>query len=274
MNRELYVIASPIGNINDASIHMLETLEKIEYLFCEDTRVTSKLLALLKIKNKPKLISYHKFNETKNLKLAIELINKFNCGIISDAGYPCISDPGHILINECHKLKIKINIVDGPSAIMHAIVQSGLCSKGFLFIGFLPREAKEIIGLLNDLKDKTLPIVFFESVHRLNQTISIIKKEFNNSQIYIGRELSKKFEEYLVEEIKNIKDIKEKGEFTLVIKIKNENIQNNIKYENELKELVKHNMRLKDACKYIAQKYKNVSANALYEKFQTKLNKK
>ncbi len=273
MNKELYIIASPIGNINDASKHMIETLEKIEYLFCEDTRVTNKLLQILKINNQPKLISYHKFNETKNLKQAIELINKFKCAIISDAGYPCISDPGYILINECHKLKIKINVVDGPSAIMHAIVQSGLCTNGFIFIGFLPREEKEIISTLNNLKNINLPIVFFESVHRLNKTILIMKKEFNNSQLYIGRELSKKFEEYLVGEVKEINEVKEKGEFTLVIKIKNETINNKIDYEKELSILINHNMRLKDACKYLAQKYKEVSANILYEKFKTKFNK-
>lgn len=258
MNK-LFVIATPIGNLKEANQLLIQTLENVDILFCEDTRVSTNLLKLLNIKNHPKLISYHKFNEHQKLNECMDLIYKNKCGLISDAGYPSISDPGFNLIKECHHNNIKIEVINGTSSVMHAITQSGLCSSGFVFIGFVDKNKSQIIKQLNHALSINLPVVFFESVHRINQLIELLKNEFSDHLVYIGRELTKKFETYTLSKASELVAQVEKGEFCLVINPLNANAisQYNIKQVmDEIKELTDiYNMRLKDACKYIAKKY-------------------
>lgn len=253
-SNSLFVICSPIGNINDASKRLIETLEEVEILFCEDTRVTSKLLLLLKINNRPKLISYHKYTEKEKLSEVINLISEKKCGIISDAGYPAISDPGHILINECHKNNIWVEVIDGPSSLTHAIVQSGFDSSNFIFIGFLERNENDIKKQLENKIILGSPIICYESVHRINKTISILKKYIPNNEIYIGRELTKKFESVYTGKIIDIKEVTEKGEFTIIINsyIK-ESEYDFQKLINEIDTLEKYGMKVKDSCKYLTK---------------------
>ena len=273
MKNNFFVISCPIGNINDCSQNMINTLESLEVLYCEDTRNTSKLLTLLNIKNQPKLISYHKFNENEITSNIIDTIKIKKCGLISDAGYPTICDPGYLLINECHKNNINVRIINGPSAIMHSIVQSGFCSHGFCFIGFLPQTKNELINLIDKYKFIKLPLVCFESVHRINKTINLLKEIIPNAYIYIGRELTKKFEEYSITKISEISSITEKGEFSLVINVNNNEEQKIIEDDiliNEIKQLVALDMKYKNACKYVGDKY-NMSTNMIYKKFLNKI---
>ncbi len=276
MKSRLYVLSTPIGNMNDISNHFMNIIESLDYLFCEDTRVTSKLLNLLNIKNKPKLISHHKFNENKNIDKLIKLIKTYQCGLISDAGYPGISDPGYILINACHNNEILVEIINGPSAVNHAIVQSGFSSNGYCFIGFLPNNEKEIEKIIKKYEAVNLPLVFFESVHRINKTIKLLKNILaSNSMIYIGRELTKKFEEYYIASIQDIKDdFINKGEFTIVIKFNSDNdiVIDDETMLNKLDNLVKLGMKYKNACKFLADEY-NLSVNTIYNKFIKKFNK-
>ncbi|MGL4948094.1 MAG: 16S rRNA (cytidine(1402)-2'-O)-methyltransferase [Mycoplasma sp.] len=265
----LKVIASPIGNLRDISVNFIETVNALEYLFCEDTRVIAKLLGLLEIESKPKLISYHKFNENEKNDEMIEMIKNNQCGLISDAGYPSLSDPGYLLINSCHENNIIIEVINGPSAINHSIVQSGFCSHGYIFTGFLDKQKTVKKQQLDELLKTNLPVVFFESVHRINQTIDFLKEYYSENEIYIGRELSKKFEQYFVGLVSNIPEQKLKGEFSLVIKPvtkKNTEVSSFDIYLDDLKLLLSSNVKLKDACKYIGSK-NDIKTNELYNYF-------
>ncbi len=268
MAKTLYILATPIGNVNEANNLLKEKLESLKILFCEDTRVTDKLLGLLEIKNKPKLVSYHKFNEKeKNLEY-IKYLEKEDCGLISDAGYPSISDPGHVIISQCHQQGIDVKVVNGSCAVNHAVAQSGFASEGYTFIGFLPRVDKQIVDLLNKHLDKQLPIVCFESVHRINNTIDLLKKHFPENKIYVGRELTKKFEEYKVCLVKELDHLTEKGEFVLIIKPTEQDDKNNeLGITNEMLDyvvqLVNLNLKPKDACKILGSIFK-VDAKVLY----------
>ena len=158
-NFGLYVVSTPIGNLNDFTLRAMEVLRRSEYILCEDTRISKKLLDKYKIKSN--LISNHKFNETKNVKKIIEILksNKI-VSIICDAGTPTISDPGKIIINACVKNDIKIYPIPGPSSVTAAVSISGFSEKYF-FYGFFPEKKKDLLNDLNKLSNLDASIVFF-----------------------------------------------------------------------------------------------------------------
>lgn len=267
----LYILATPIGNINEANDLLRMKLETLKILFCEDTRITKNLLKLLHIKNTPELISFHKFSENDRVNEAIELLKKTDCGLISDAGYPLISDPGFGLVKACHEQNIKIYVVNGSCAINHAIVQSGFCSTGFIFIGFLEKTKKAIIQQITPYVNLNLPVVCYVSVHTINQTITWLQELYPNTNVYIGRELSKLYEQYYVGPIKLAPQQTTKGEFCMIINFVSSQTSNNqeqtISHEQlkELQTLVEqYHMKLKDACKYLSSKA-NLDKHLLYE---------
>ncbi len=213
----LYIVSTPIGNLEDITIRALEVLRKSDYILCEDTRISKKLLTKYKIKSK--LISNHKFNEKKNLKRIIDILksNKI-VSLISDAGTPTISDPGNVLIKECILNKIKLTPVPGPSAPIAALSISGFSNK-YYFYGFFPENNSEINKNLTALSKLDGSIVFFISSKKFNRSINIIKKYFSGRKILICKEISKYFEEYFRFNVSELdkKYIKLKGEITLVI---------------------------------------------------------
>ncbi len=221
----LYVVSTPIGNLLDISQRAIETLRKSDFILCEDTRVSKILLTKFDIKSN--LISNHKFNEKKNLNKVIKLLKSGSIiSLISDAGTPSISDPGCVLINECLKEGIKVSPIPGPSAVSSAISVSGFSDK-FYFYGFLPEKNKLLNNDLQTLSKLDCSIVFFVSSKKFNKTIPILKKYFNGRKILICREMTKFYEEFLREEIDNLKMLESglKGELTIVIsemkKVKN-----------------------------------------------------
>ena len=221
----LYVVSTPIGNLLDISQRAIETLRKSDFILCEDTRVSKILLTKFDIKSN--LISNHKFNEKKNLNKVIKLLKSGSIiSLISDAGTPSISDPGCVLINECLKEGIKVSPIPGPSAVSSAISVSGFSDK-FYFYGFLPEKNKLLNNDLQTLSKLNCSIVFFVSSKKFNKTIPILKKYFNGRKILICREMTKFYEEFLREEIDNLKMLESglKGELTIVIsemkKVKN-----------------------------------------------------
>ena len=221
----LYVVSTPIGNLLDISQRAIETLRKSDFILCEDTRVSKILLTKFDIKSN--LISNHKFNEKKNLNKVIKLLKSGSIiSLISDAGTPSISDPGCVLINECLKEGIKVSPIPGPSAVSSAISVSGFSDK-FYFYGFLPEKNKLLNNDLQTLSKLDCSIVFFVSSKKFNKTIPILKKYFNGRKILICREMTKFYEEFLREEIDNLKMMESglKGELTIVIsemkKVKN-----------------------------------------------------
>ena len=213
----LYIVSTPIGNLDDITIRATEVLKKSDIILCEDTRHSLKLLNNLKIKKK--LISYHKFNEKKNLNRIINLL-KSGClvSLISDAGTPTISDPGKILINECLKNDIFISLVPGPSAVSSAVSVSGFTDK-FYFYGFFPEKNKTLNDDFKVLSGLDCSIVFFVSSRKFNKIIPILKKYFSGRKILICKEMTKLYEEFFREDIDTLKNFEPnlKGELTLVI---------------------------------------------------------
>jgi 16S rRNA (cytidine1402-2'-O)-methyltransferase len=213
----LYLVSTPIGNLKDITLRALETLKKSSYILCEDTRVSKNLLDRYEIKSR--MISNHKFNESKNLNKIISLL-KFGeiISLISDAGTPSISDPGSILVNECIRNDIKVTPIPGPSAVATAVSISGFSEK-FIFYGFLPEKKQTLINVFKKISKFDESCVFFVSTKKVNKIIPDLKKYFSGRKIVFCREISKIYEEFIR---KNVDDLelfnKElKGELTIVI---------------------------------------------------------
>jgi 16S rRNA (cytidine1402-2'-O)-methyltransferase len=217
LKKGLYLIPTPIGNLGDISFRSIELLKNSDFILCEDTRVSKKLLNKFEIKTK--LISNHKFNEVKNLSSIIDLLkNNKIISMISDAGTPGISDPGAVLVNECVKKNINIIPIPGPSAVTASVSASGFDEK-YLFYGFLPEKEKMIKEELNKLSDLNFCLVFFISPKKINKIIPHLKKYFKDRKILICREISKYYEEFIRYNLEELQPFKSdpKGELTIVI---------------------------------------------------------
>ena len=217
LNFGLYIVSTPIGNLSDITLRAISVLSNSEYILCEDTRTSKKLLEKYKIKSK--LISNHKFNETKNLNKIIEILKLEKIvSLISDAGTPTVSDPGRILINECVKNKIRIYPIPGSSAVSAAVSISGFSEKYF-FYGFFPNKKKDLLNDLKDLSNIKGSVVFFISPNKINDSIEYLKSFFSGRKILICREMTKFFEEYIRVDVDDLKPFQKipKGELTLVI---------------------------------------------------------
>ena len=216
-NFGLYIVSTPIGNLSDITLRAIDVLKKSEYILCEDTRTSKKLLDKYKIKSK--LISNHKFNEKKNINKIIEILKSEKIvSVISDAGTPAISDPGKIIINECVKKKINIYPIPGASAVSSAVSISGFSEKYF-FYGFFPQKKKDLLNDLKSLSNVDGSIILFVSPNKINNSIEPIKTFFSGRKILICREMTKFFEEYIRIEVDDLEPFQKipKGELTLVI---------------------------------------------------------
>lgn len=269
MNK-FFLACVPIGNLKEASLLLIETLEKINTIFCEDTRSTYELLQKLCIKNKPKLISCHKYNENNQIDYIILELKKNDVMLVSDAGYPTISDPGNIIVKELISHNIEINVINGPSAFLHALVKSGFNTSNFIFLGFLDNREKQQSNILLKYKKISSTIIFYESVHRLINTINNLTKIFPNNIICVCKELTKKFEKFIYgtpfEILQKIKNIPLKGEF--VILIDNNDIEEKEIQIEELKfkliKLKKYNLSNKDILDILSGFYPKISKKILY----------
>ena len=213
----LYIVSTPIGNLDDITLRAIEVLNNSDIVICEDTRHSIKLLNHLKIKKK--LISCHKFNEKKQTTEVIKHINQGKIlSLISDAGTPLLSDPGKLLVNECIKNKINIVPIPGASSITSAMSVSGF-SDQFFFYGFLPKTENELNKVLKTLSKNSFSIVFFIPAKKINFYIKSFKNYFMDRKVLIAREITKIHESFIREEIKNLKLFENslKGELTVVI---------------------------------------------------------
>lgn len=270
----LYVVATPIGNLSDITRRSIEILNKVDIILCEDTRNSSHLLNSLNIKTK--LMSYHKFNETTRSKEVIDLLkNNMNIAIITDAGTPCISDPGSILVHEALKNDIEVYSIPGPSAVITSLTLTGLSIDNFAFYGFLDRKNTKQIEKLKEIdKNDVEIIVLYESPKRIINTLNNILVAMNNPYVIVLNELTKKFEKKyygLVKDvIVNLKNNSnhELGEYVIVIK-KNEK---EVFFKDELSlesllidKIIKTNCTMKDAINDLANIYKGkYSKNEFY----------
>ena len=262
----LYVVSTPIGNMGDITLRAIEILKQSEYILCEDTRVSKNLLKKYEINSK--LISNHKFNESKNTKKIIEILklNKI-VSIISDAGTPGISDPGAIIVNECVKNNINIYPIPGPSAVSSAISISGFSEKYF-FYGFFPERNKDLLKDFKRLSNLDCSIVFFVSPNKINKVIEPLKKYFVGRKILICREISKFYEEYHRTSIDKLQSYEKnpKGELTIVVSGKINEINKSNNLDESDKKNIKKMIRIlsvKDITEIII-KNKNVSKKEIY----------
>ena len=217
VSKNLYIVSTPIGNLEDITLRALDVLKKSDIILCEDTRHSIKLLNHYKIKKK--LVSYHKFNEKKQIASIIKYFNEGKIlTLISDAGTPLLSDPGRILVNECLINNIKVTPVPGVSSITAAMSVSGFNDQ-FLFYGFLPKTINELEKVLNSLSNYYFTQVFFIPSKKINFYLNSFKKYFSGRKILIAKEITKIHEEFLREDINELKTIKNslKGELTVII---------------------------------------------------------
>ena len=264
-SNSLYIVSTPIGNLDDITLRAVNVLKESDIILCEDTRHSIKLLNHLKIKKK--LISYHKFNEKKQINSVIEHINKGKIlSIISDAGTPLLSDPGKLLLNECLKRQFKIVPIPGVSSITTAMSVSGYDDK-FLFYGFLPKKEGELENVLSTLSKLDYSQIFFVPAVKINFYLKIMKKHYFDRKIMIAKEITKIHEEFFRDSIKDIKlfNPTPKGELTIVI---SENISkkqpvNEKKIVNKIKKYLK-NYSLKDTVKLILET-ENINKNKIYQ---------
>ena len=213
----LYIVSTPIGNLGDITLRALEVLRSVDLIACEDTRHTRILLEHYDIKKE--MISYHQHSgRLKTDKVISFLKGGKNIALVTDAGTPGVSDPGQRLISEVIKSKIAITVLPGPSALMAALPLSGFPSSEFSFFGFLPHK-KGRQKALSSLAKEERTVVLYESVHRIKKLLKELGEVIPDREIFVGREITKKFEEvYRGKASDIINSVKEKGEFVLIIK--------------------------------------------------------
>lgn len=262
----LYVVSTPIGNLMDITLNAIEILKNSDLILCEDTRISKKVLERYNINNKS-LIAYHKFSEKKNLSKIIQLLeNKKKISIISDAGTPCISDPGNILINECVDRDINIYSIPGPSSVVSAVSISGFSDK-FIFYGFFPEKTKDIKKDLEILSKLNLTLVFFISAKKFKKNSIYLEKYFSDRKILICKELTKMYEQHFRLNISKINefDTELRGEITLVISQKFQNESENKLNDQDKKKIKKlmKKLSIKDIVTEI-KKNKDIAKKEIY----------
>ena len=265
LTNTLYIVSTPIGNLDDITLRAIEVLKNSDLILCEDTRHSLKLLNHLKIKKK--LISYHKFNERKQINSAIEHLKQGKIlSLISDAGTPLLSDPGQILLKECIKKGIKVVPIPGTSSITSAMSVSGFKDK-FLFYGFLPKTENELEKVLKSLSNYEFSQIFFIPSLKINFYIKEFKKFFSGREIMIAKEITKIHETFFRDRIDNIENFNNsfKGELTVVIserKVKKA-LFDEEKIINKAKKFLKK-YSLKDTVDLIMETEKN-NKNKIYQ---------
>lgn len=265
---KLYLIPTPIGNLDDITLRAIKTLEMVDIVYAEDTRETLNLLKYLKINKKVE--SCHKYTEMKHKNKIVQILKSGkNIGYVTDRGTPLISDPGNVIVDESIKENITVIALPGPNALLPAINMSGLSNERFLFYGFLNSKQSLAKKELIDLKDIKQTIIFYESPHRITATLLQMLDVFGNRNMAIVREISKLHEEVIRDNIENILKISDtlKGEMVIMIEGNTKEEKLEINYTEEINKLLTLGYSKRDAIREIADKY-NVSKNKLYNEFK------
>ena len=218
MSGTLYIVATPIGNLEDITLRAIRILNEVDVIIAEDTRHTLKLLNHLKIK-KP-LISYYKQNEIEKSNLLIEkLKNGESIALVSDAGTPGISDPGEVIIKNAIKENITVTPIPGAVAFVNALIASGISTSEFIFQGFLPVNKKEKEDILTDLQKEDKTLIFYEAPHKMQKTLEAIYKTLGDRNIVLAREITKIHEEFIRCKVSEVltKEMEFKGEFVIIV---------------------------------------------------------
>lgn len=262
----LYLIPTPIGNLEDITIRSLNILKFVDLVLCEDTRETLKLLSNYGIKKK--LVSCHKYNEERMKDFVIDRLNEgLNLGLVTDQGTPIISDPGYVIVSEVFKNNFNVIGLPGATAFVPALISSGISPAPFLFYGFLNSKSTKQKKELLSLKNLPYTIIFYESVHRIKQTLLNILEIFGDRYISISREISKIHEEILRGNITEIIDNIDvlKGEFVLVVSGNNDIYDySDLTLTEHVMSYVESGMNKNDAIKLVA-KERNIPKSIVYK---------
>lgn len=268
----LYVVATPIGNLNDMTLRAIDTLKEVSYILCEDTRTSLKLLDHFDIKNK--LVSYHKFNEMEKVDRIInDLKSGLDIALISDAGTPCISDPGNILVKRARQEDIKVLGVGGISALVTALSVCGVNTDEFTFYGFFPRETKDKNKLVKEIESSFVnTFVFYESPKRIVKTLEFLSLKLGNVKVSVFKELTKIHEKNYYGLINDVilrlkeDDKTSLGEYTFIVEKEGRILEKNEMSVEALlvNEMIKENISLKDATNKLNNDLDDVSKKEIY----------
>lgn len=266
----LYLVATPIGNLDEITFRALEILKTVDVIACEDTRLTMKLLSHYDIQTQ--LISHHSHNEEQSIQGILKLLNSGkNVALVSDAGTPLISDPGNKLVSYVIMEGYNVVPVSGPSAILNALITSGLQTHPYLFHGFLPSTKKQLRRTLTEYKYFSYTMVFYVSVHKLSMALSEMLAVFGDRQVSLAREMTKKHEHFirgrLSEVMEQIDDLK--GEFVLVVEgnpHEKEPAIDEIDVQVKIEELIKSGYSAKSAIQEVSDKF-NLNKNKVYQDY-------
>lgn len=265
----LYLCPSPIGNLEDISLRTLRVLNEVDYIACEDTRVSQKLLNHYDIK-KP-LISYHKFNERSKIDQIIDLLSSGkDLAYLTDAGSPGISDPGSYLVRVCIEKNLDFEALPGPTALIPALVLSGLDTERFTFIGFLPQKSSRRKKDLEAIKTLDHSLIFYEAPHRVKACLRDMYEVMGPRKIALVRELTKVYEEVIRRDlgdlVQDLDSLTIKGEFVLVLEgARQEDLADDIDIEAELIHLIAQGQTKSQAVKTLAKEY-DLSRNEVYQR--------
>ena len=261
----LYLIPTPIGNLEDISTRAIYILEQSDYILCEDTRVTLKFLNHLKLKKK--LIAFHQFNENEKIKSILQDLKQNKIlSLVSDAGTPALSDPGKLLISKCHEQNIGVIPIPGASAITCAISASGF-SDQFFFCGFLPKKDKEINNMLESYKFLKGSLVFFMPARDLEKNLIYFNKFFPQNNFFLAREMTKIYETYIRDKVSNLKNYTKdnlKGEITFIIDNNLASPKKIVDIDEEIKMLI-GKMSSKDIAEYLSKKLA-INKKSIYQR--------
>lgn len=275
MSGKLYLCATPIGNLNDMTPRVIETLREVDLIAAEDTRNSIKLMNHFNISTS--MTSYHEYNKIEKAKVLVDkLQNGLNIALITDAGTPAISDPGEVLVKMCQDAGIIVTSLPGPAALITALTLSGLSTRRFCFEGFLPSDKKERKLVLQDLEDETRTIILYEAPHHLVSTLNELMAAVGNRKITLCRELTKKFETIMPTTLQESLTFYEKedprGEYVLVLEGKSFQKQieekqlsfSDISIEEHMKIYEDQGMERKEAMKMVA-KDRGLSKRDVYQ---------
>ena len=264
----LYIVPTPIGNLEDITIRALNILKEVDVIFAEDTRTTKQLLNHFDINNR--LISSHLYNEEQNEEKEIDYLKQGkNIAIVSDRGTPVISDPGYILVKNAIEHGYNVVCLPGPTAVIPALVMSGLSGGPFTFYGFLNSKESKRKKELESLKNNPYPIAFYEAPHRLTKTLNNIFEIFGNRKIAIVREISKKYEEVIRENVENLLKTVEnlKGEIVIVVEGNHEQQSfDNLSIKDHVDLYIEDGLTPNEAIKKVA-KERGVPKSKIYNEY-------
>ena len=270
----LYLVPTPIGNYEDMTFRSVETLKNVDYIFCEDTRVTKVLLSHFNISTPLK--NYHIFNEDVASDEIIDLLKSgHSIALVSDAGLPCISDPGYLVAAHAIKEGIKVISLPGASASLTALIASGLPCDKFYFNGFLNSRQGQRIKELNNLKDKKETLIIYEAPHRIHETLKDMYEVLGDRRITIARELTKHYEEYTRTTLKELQgeDLNLKGEIVLIVEganIDSNTLElNNLSIQDHFNHYINEGLDEKEALKKVA-KDRGLAKSDIYKEIKVK----